>query len=429
MTTFPLAFLSRYERDADLMHDVAVKAQPLFQKYTFEKRGTEAVAERFVLSGPRGSAKTLAEAQSISALRKNSNYFRFLVPQGEYNGSILIPHKDIAQSEADPEAGAKALEDNVDRGTANVAAQFIQLMLGPAGGNVGTATFHSAASGAFLTFCLRFVSVPSAARLQEGDHVVISTADGSGSSDVTVGSTGVVIDRDIDNGYVRIAATTDTSTAANPGGWDDTGATTYYVFRLSELAAGDGSDIVVPWASYVPPTRQTSTLLGVDRSSDSALSGARLLSTESKGTLSSRAKKLVSKMRARLGTDANRVGRRQSLVLYAEEWATFEEELTARLLREPETKTRDGYEAFVIGTVMGELDVISEPYMQQGYGRIISTSMCRLITTNGKLMRIVNEDGNIISRMPNSNDMEMRPVIYAAHVVGPPHAHGIFPTA
>lgn len=427
MTTFPLAFLSRYERDADLMHDVAVKAQPMYQKYTFEKRGTEAVAERFVLSGPRGSARTLVQAQSISALRKNSNYFRFLVPQGEYNGSILIPHKDIAQSDADPEAGAKVLEDNVDRGVANVAAQYIQLMFGPAGGNIGTATFVAAASNPYPVFALRFVSASTAARLQEGDHVIISTADGSGSSDVQTGQVGVVMNRDIDNGYVQIATTTDTETAANPGGWDDTGATTYYVFRLSELAAGDGSDIVVPWASYVPVTRQTSELLGVDRSADSALSGARLLDDESKGTISSRAKKLISKMRARLGTDANRVGRKQCLALYAEDWATFEEELSARLLREPETKTRDGYEAFVIGTVMGELEVISDPYMMEGYGRIISPAMCRLITTNGKLMRIVNEDGSIISRMPNSNDMEMRPVIYAAHVVGPPHAHGIFP--
>lgn len=427
MTTFPLAFLSRYERDADLMHDVAVKAQPMFQKYTFEKRGTEAVAERFVLSGPRGSARTLQQAQSISALRKNSNYFRFLVPQGEYNGSILIPHKDIAQSESDPEAGAKVLEDAVDRGTANVAAQYIQLMFGPAGGNVGTATFHASASNPYPTYALRFVSAAAAARLQEGDHVIISTADGSGSSDTQTGQTGYVMERDFDNGYVRIAMTTDIATAANPGGWDDTGATTYYVFRLSELAAGDGSDIVVPWAAYVPLTRQTSNLLGVDRAADAALSGARLLADEARGTIASRAKKLCSKMRARLGTDANRVGRKQVLALYAEDWAVFEEELSARLLREPEMKTRDGYEAFVIGTVMGELEVISDPYMQQGYARLISPSLCRLITTNGKLMRVVNEDGSIISRMPNSNDMEMRPVIYAAHVVGPPHAHGIFP--
>lgn len=428
MGEFATNFLGRYDRDAELMHDVAIKAQPLLQKYTFEKRGAEAVSVRFVLSGPRGSGKTLQAAQSINSLRKNSDYYRMLVPQGNYIGEVLMPHKDIAQSESDPEAGAKLLEDSTDRGVANNSQQIVQLLLGPAGGNQGTSTFFAASTATFPVFSLRLTSAVSASKFQVDDQVVISIADGSGTGDVTVGQPGVVMNRDIDNGYLQIAATSDKTTAANPGGWDDTGATTYFVFRLSELMAGTGSDLIIPWAAYVPPTRQTSDLLGVDRSRDSALSGGRLLAAESKGTLSSRAKKLVSKMRARLGSDSTRVGRKQSLVLFAEEWAVFEEELTARLLREPETKTRDGYEAFVIGTVQGELDVISEPNMQQGFGRIISPALMKLITTNGKLLGIQNEDGKILDRVEGSMDFRMVTYCYAAHIVGPMHAHGIFPT-
>jgi hypothetical protein len=426
-------YLSRWELDPDDAHDLAIKSQPLLGLYGIEKsRGSESVTVRFVLRGPRGFARTLAQAQQKSNIKRNSEYFRFTVPYGRMEGSILFSLEELVKAEADPEYGADLLDTNMESGIAGFAQEIVYQLNGTLGGSFGQATFNATASGAFPVYSLRFSSTPEVlGRLQNGDQVEVSTADGTSTSDTTLAMAGVVIDRDTDNGYLQIAPISAPSTAGNPGGWDDTGATTYYVYMLGAMQSGVPDGEVVPWSAYVPSTRSTGTLYGVNRGADAFLSGARLLSSEATGTYARRMKKLVAKCMNRLGDTRSAIGKTQKLVLNPEDWDTFEDQQNARVGREVEKVAIDGYEAIQVRTSMGVTDVIAEPSQLKGTARLVSPKVIRLASMTGKIVNLVSfgmGNGMLVAK-PSSNDFEARPFWMGQHVVGPPHAHGIFSLA
>ena len=426
-------YLSRYELAPDELHDIAIKAQPMIGLYTIEKsRGSESMTVRFTLRGPRGFSRTLAQAQQISGVKRNSEYFRFTIPYGKMEGSILFSLEELAKSEADPEYGADFLEQNTESGVAGFAQNICYQLNAASGGSIGTATFHASASSPRPVFSLNFSSNPEAlANIMNGDQVEISTADGTGTSDTVLAAAGVVIDRDPDNGYLQVAAVSAPTTAANPGSWDDTGATTYYVYRLGEMHAGVPENTVVPWSSYNPSTRQTTTLLGVNRGADYFLSGSRLLTAEATGTYARRAKKLLAKNINRLGADRAQLGRSQTLMFNPEDWDTFEEQQSARVGREVDKTTIDGFETIQVRTQQGVLNVIAEPSHPKGTARLASFKLCRIATMSGQVITIngFGMGGGMLRAKEGSNDAELRPYFIGQHAVGNPAAHGQFSLA
>lgn len=251
MPEFATEFMGRYEREPDEMHDTAVFAQPFYQSIEIIKRGGESITQRFTLRGPRGSSSNLPHAQQISGVKPNSEYFRFLTPYGRMLGSIRVPHEDITHANADPEYGADLLERNIDSGVAGFAQDLLFQVFGAAGGNIGgTATFVAAANAPYPVFSLRFSDPSVLSHVQTGDQIQIAIDDGTSVNWVPVGQPALVLDRDTDNGYLQVAALTNTAVPGNPGGWDDTGATTYYVFRLGMAHKGVPDDIVIGMAYW-----------------------------------------------------------------------------------------------------------------------------------------------------------------------------------
>ncbi len=430
MGAFVDNYLSRYELDPDETHDIAIKAQPMLGLYKYEKsRGSESVTVRFTLRGPRGFARNLQLAQQVSNIKRNSEYFRYTVPYGKMEGSILFSLEELVKSEADPEYGADFLENNTETGIAGFAQEIAYQLNGNLGGYFGRATFHSAASSPRPVFSLNFSSTPEVlAGIMPGDQVEVSTADGTGTSDTTIAAAGVVLDRDWDNGYLQVAATSSPNTAANPGGWDDTGATNYYVYRIGNQQKGVPDGIVVPWSAFIPQTRSTSTLYGVNRALDTALSGVRLLTAEATGTYARRYKKLVAKCMNRLGSEKAAVGNVQTLELNPEDWDTFEDQQNARVGRSVEAKAVDGYEAIQVRTALGVTNVIAEPTAIKGTARLKNFKLCKIVSMTGKMVSVVSFGmGNGMLRAKDgSNDVELRPFFMGQHVVGAPQAHGVF---
>lgn len=426
MASFSAAsFLNLFYEPLDTIHTVSVRAQPLLKKYSFRKHGGEAVVERFVLAGPRGSSGDLTSAQTVAANTPNANYFRWLVEHGTYEGEIRIPHKDVAMSRGDRDAAARALRVAVDTGLEDFGAQQVRMLLGRTGLAVGSARYEDTAGTptGFPAFCLRFETDPSeAANLQVGDFVVISAGDASSGSDSLVGSVGVVIARDVDLGYAQVATTAAPTVAANPGSWVDN--TTYFVYRLGEFLPGDPSAIVTSWDAYVPTAVSTSTLNGLNRSVDSLLSGSRLTTTEAVGPLAQRLKKLVNKMRARVGQMPTSG---LLCVMHPEDWGLLEEQVNATVERSPASQTEDGFSAIKVVTASGIVDCVSEPYMRKGFARLIDPSKIRIHTPSGTLCEWVDDDGSIV-KILTSNQLILRPVSYPAHTIGSPFSHGVFPT-
>lgn len=425
MATFSAAsFLNLFYEPLDRIHTTAVRAQPLLKKYQFRKHGGEAVVERFVLSGPRGSSGDLASAQTVAAITPNANYFRWLVSHGTYEGEIRIPHKDVAMSRLDRDAAARALQVAVDTGLDEFGAQQVRILLGRQGMAAGYGEWEETAGTptGFPAFCIRFADPAEAANFQVGDIVTISANDGSDGAHVQVGSAGYVMARDVDLGYIQLATTGATGTPANPGSWVDD--TNYYVFRLGEFIPGDSDAIITSWDHYIPTSVSTTTLNGVARSSDSLLCGSRLSSTEAVGPLAQRAKKLVNKMRARA---AHMPTSGLLLVMNPEDWGLLEEQTNATVERTEKDSTTDGYSTIRIATASGTLDCVSEPYQRKGFARLIDPSQMRLHTPSGTLVEWVDDDGSIV-RVLSSNTLILRPVSYPAHTIGRPFSHGVFAT-
>ena len=425
MASFSAAsFLNQFYEPLDRVHTTSVRAQPLLKKYQFRKHGGEAVVERFVLSGPRGSSGDLASAQTVAAITPNANYFRWLVGHGTYEGEIRIPHKDTALSRQDRDAAARALQIAVDTGLEDFGGQQVRMLLGRAGQAAGFGEYEETAGTptGFPAFCIRFADPTDAANFQVGDLVVVSANDGTDAAHTLVGSAGYVCARDVDLGYIQVAATSATGTPANPGSWVDD--TNYYVFRLGEFTPGDPDAIVTSWADYIPTSVATSALNGVTRSADSLLSGSRLSASEAVGPLALRLRKLVNKMRARA---AHMPTGGMLCVMHPEDWGTLEEQLSASLERAPQKETQDGYMAISINTASGVVECVSEPYMLKGYARLIDPSKMRLHTPSGTLTEWVDDDGSIV-RILTTNNLILRPVSYPAHTIGAPFSHGIFPT-
>ncbi len=418
------SFLNLFYEPLDRIHTTSVRAQPLLKKYNFRKHGGEAVVERFVLSGPRGSSGDLANAQTVAGITPNANYFKWLVAHGTNEGEIRIPHKDTALSRQDRDAAARALQVAVDTGLEDFGAQQVRMLLGRSGGAAGFGEWEETAGTptGFPAFCIRFADPTDAANFQVGDVVVISANDGTSGSHVLVGNAGYVMARDVDLGYIQLATTASTAVPANPGSWVDD--TNYYVFRLGEFLPGDPDAIVTSWEDYIPTTVQTSTLNGLNRASDSLLCGARLSTTEATGPLALRLRKLINKMRARA---AHMPTSGLLCVMHPEDWGTLEEQMSAQVERQPATETQDGYMAMKINTASGAVECVSEPYQRKGFARVIDPSKARLHTPTGTLCEWVDDDGSIV-RVLTTNNLILRPVSYPAHTIGAPFSHGVFPT-
>jgi hypothetical protein len=420
------SFLNLFYEPLDTIHTTSVRAQPLLKKYSFRKHGGEAVVERFVLSGPRGSSGDLTSAQTVAAITPNANYFRWLVEHGTYEGEIRIPHKDVAMSRGDRDAAARALRVAVDTGLEDFGAQQVRMLLGRAGLSIGIAEWEVTAGTptGFPAFALRFANPEDAANLQVGDLVRLSAGDGTSGAHTLIAGTGYVMARDVDLGYVQIAATTDITTPASPdAAWTDD--TNFSVFRLGEFLPGDPTAIITSWDDYVPTAVSTTTLNGLTRSSDSLLCGSRLTTTEAVGPLAQRLKKLVNKMRARVGQMPTSG---LLCVMHPEDWGLLEEQINATVERSPASSTEDGYSSIKVMTASGSIDCVSEPYQRKGFARLIDPSKMRIHSPTGTLLEWVDDDGSIV-KILSTNQLILRPVSYPAHTIGQPFAHGIFSTS
>ncbi len=419
--TFATNFLNISYVQGDLAHQASVRANPSIKLFDIKEAGGSSVESRFMLRGAAGMSGNLTDAQAIAAQNKNGRHYRWQVPFGKTRGSFRVAYEDIVQSKLDDAAEAKALELEMDKGLAECGSKLVQLLFGRSGLAGGFGEYEETASGDYPSFAIRFVDPSDARNFQPGDNVVIAPGTGE-SAQALVGDVGVVLDADVEDGFIRVASLSDPENAGNPGSWVDD--TNYYVFNLGLTGNGEQEDIIVPLEAYLPASRANDTFLGVARSDSASLSGARLSTGEETGSIIQRIKRLIAKMRSRytdIAKGANKV------VLNAEDFGTCDEELTAQLMRSPATKTEDGYMSISINTANGVTELISEPYKNKGNLFVLSPDALKLYSAlgGGKLLDLVKFPGGQVTRsMEGSNDFEVRTFSSLANTVGAPYAHG-----
>lgn len=423
--TFATNFLNITYVEGDLIHQASVRANPSIKLFEIREAGGASVQSRFMLRGAAGMSGNLTDAQAIAAQNKNGRHYSWNVPFGKTRGSFRIPYEDIMASKLDEAAEGKALELEMEKGVAECGSKLVQLLFGRSGLAGGLGTYTETASGDFPSFAIRFTDPSDARNFQPGDNVVIGTGTGE-TAQTLVGDVGFVLDADVEDGFIRVAALTDPDTAANPGAWVD--VTAYYVFNLGLHGNGAQSDVIIPIEAYLPASRGNDTFLGVPRTDSSSLSGARLSTAEETGSIVTRGKRLITKMRSRytdIAKGANKI------VLNSEDFGACDEDLTAQLQRSPAMKTEDGYMAITINTANGATELISEPYKNKGSGFVLSPSALKLYSQLGKglLLDLVRHNGQVTRLMEGSNDLEVRTFSALANTIGAPFAHGRFSTA
>jgi hypothetical protein len=416
-TSFAINWLNRWYMKLDRVHAASIKGSPWLKRVRYENTGGEAVAQPFVLYGHRGESGDLATAQGISANQKSSRKLRWLVPYGSYEGSIRVPHRDIALSRKDKDAAAKAMQFDVDLALKQRGANMVRLWFANPGYSlVGAVRAHAAGVISGLT-------AQEASNFIPGDQIVPATTSGNSASDVLVPGSGVgyVVSRDLRAGTVSVSATPG-GTVGAPANW---AATNYFYFRQGEFlpASGGAIDMITPLQAYLPPAPVTSVLHNVDRSIDSILSGFNPPDSSLTGkSISARVKRTVNEHREQLGYMAED-SELDCAYLNPLDWGKCEEELTTHLSRSPAQTAEDGYQFIELQTANGKLKLISEPQVPRGVIFLLSQNDIAWHTPSGTVAEMVDEDGSIVSRMANSNDLELRPVSYIAAKMSAPYKH------
>lgn len=423
--SFATNFLNVSYVDGDLEHQASVRANPSIKLFDIREAGGASVESRFMLRGAAGFSGNLTDAQAIAAQNKNGRHYSWQVPFGKTRGSFRIAYEDIVQSKLSEAAEAKALELEMEKGAAEAGSKLVQLLFGRSGLAGGVGEYEETAAGDYPAFSVIFTDPSDARNFQPGDNVVIAAGTGE-SAQSLVGEVGYVVQSDVEDGYIQVAALSDPDTPANPGSWVDDA--TYYVFNLGLHGNGAQSDVIVPIEAYLPAARATDTFLNVNRNDSSSLSGARLSTAEETGSLVTRAKRLITKMRARytdIAKGANKV------VFNAEDFGTCDEELTGQLQRSPAKQTEDGFTSITVNTANGPAELISEPYKNKGSAFVLSPSSLKLYSALGKgrLLEFVRVNGQVTRLMEGSNDLEVRTYSSLANTIGAPFSHGRFSTA
>jgi hypothetical protein len=416
-TSFQLQWLNRWYQKLDKVHSPSIKSSPWLKRVRYEETGGEAVAQPFVLYGHRGDSGDLASAQSVSANQKASRKLRWLVPYGTYEGSIRVPHRDIALSRKDKDAAARAMQFDVDLALKQRGANMVRLWFANPGYAL-TDAVRAHAAGVITCGNAREVS-----NFIPGDEIFPSTASGNASTDTLVAGAGAgyVISRDFTALTVTVSQTPG-GTAAAPTNW---AATNYFYFRRGEFlpASGGAIDMITPLQAYLPSSVQTSTLHNVDRSIDSILCGFRVADSSLTGkSIAARIKRVVNEHREQLGYMADE-SEIDTCYLNPIDWGKCEEELTTHLARDPAKTAEDGYQYLEITTANGTLTLVSEPQVPRGTCFLLAQNDIVWHTPTGTVAEMVDQDGALVSRMANSNDLELRPVSYIAAKMSAPWKH------
>lgn len=237
-----------------------------------------------------GVGANLAAAQAASGQAANSNLggAQWIIPWGEYDGSVVIPDKTMAQSSSDLGAFFEAKKEEIDSLYRSFGDAFEQYLVRDSG--------HSLGSGTVSAGVITLVNKSDAVNFERGQLLVASANAGLSTSDALFGAPdiGYVVSVNTNAGTVTVSQTSGGGPGA-PASWTGT----FFLFRNADFGGGASPNFIVDgFGSFVPAVDPTNVFRGVDRSVDPvARGGVRLTAAECAGlNTEQRIKKLAARM-------------------------------------------------------------------------------------------------------------------------------------
>lgn len=290
-------------------------------------------------AGGHGIATTVAQAQTNNSPTKG---VEFLVPCAEMYAVLQIKDKALKQSKSDKGSFVRGIDHEVKGILRNFGAATSVQLWGDGGTPVGR---RSSASTNVITL----TNADDVNNFFVGMPISASSATGASTSDtLRTGSTTVA-------SVQREAGTVTLTSAAAITNFADND----YLFHTGLFAGATVNVIMKGLGAWNPASAPSSTLFhNVDRTVDDYLSGARLPSGETSGTLLDRIRKLASYSQTRLGTNADWFfvhPRQIEVAASQQEWRSYQA-ITAR-----DSMGIFGYNgiefrsAFMSGKLLGDL--------------------------------------------------------------------------
>lgn len=372
-----------------------------------------------LLSGGRGFSNTRANAQSISdTAAGNGAFAEWRSVPGEYKGSLRIKDREIAASNENFSAYARALGAKTDAHVNEFGGIMERAILGPQGMYVCTGTISSG------VITITAAEADRVAEIELGDQFQASADNASSTSHTLLGSgsVGYVVGVSRSGSTTTFTvSTTAGGSAGTPSGWTGT----LYLYRLGEFKGGidrgAGTHVIDSIQAWVPETEPSDTFKNVDRSTDSRTSGVRQLSSEvTTLNIEETLENLSDRGRSRYGWTGTK-----KCFVHTTRFRQLSRSLETRRLRggssfEKGSKKvgQKDYETFSynyisLSTQSGAYEIIDTPSMPADYALMTNPDDWEIMTYSG-FPAIVDEDTNRILRKSTEDDYEFRETVYGS---------------
>jgi hypothetical protein len=427
MGSFANAYLNRVYTRKRATFSATIKSQDALKQFQFLEAGGEAIVDRFQLAGARAISSQYASAQIVAdgaggvgglVEGGEGSYYNWLIPQGTLTGSIVLDVKDMRRSRGKAEAEAKELDLAVKNGLGDHGQRISDYTFGPNGNYIGQtsgalfdkATIAGLGLASAANTAIALLDPTTSGNFHRGDVVLTAASDGSSGSAAQVGANATIEAVNHETGQIAFVSA--------PAAW----ATAQFIFRLGDLAATGGNTdlaataIVFGMGAYLPASVSGTTIAGVNRQGHSLLSGLRPPATGPNAvsglTIPARARRVCA------------LGKRQAGWRFGEHGYV--------MIASPEDfdtcVSQEGFSAITVNTAVGTLTIIGEASKESGYAYLCPKDYLRMYSPGGEIASFMDEDGSILSRKPNSNKLELRPLSFLANAPGPIYKYGRFPT-
>lgn len=401
------ALKRRYIDPPNGLESVVNRASPTLASIKkVEKRG-ESVNEICRPSGPLGFSYDFAAAQAVSGQTDKgaSDYETFVLPFGQYFGSVVMPARGLSGAKGREDAFLLELITEMDAALESFGSIAARKILGPIGGSIGRIEdIDQGGTSGQIALHVK----GDAFNFIKGMILQAASGTGNGSTTPRAGLgyvLRVVPDANLTGSsttgwHVEVSDTSSSGSVGTPSGWVDND----YLFRNGDiLSATDLSDKAVrSLQGFITLTNDTSTYLNAARTTP-GMNGFRLTSTEVDGlTIKERIMKLVNKGRKQY--NANKV---DTIVVGPDTHHDLVQEVQDTGWQGFAQKMEVGAGEIAVWTANGVVKVLNEPHCIESDIWALTSSKLSIFTYNG-FPGPVDEDGLKLLRKATSMDYEVR---------------------
>jgi len=439
-------FLHTVYPDPGTIGDLATRDHVGMMLLTHEKALGKITSYPFRLQGGQGHAGKRPDSQFVTTADTTGLLAggggravvgEWLVQNGDYTGTVLIRDKDAEEGDASNEASyLRAVVMETDALIEEFGEIFeTYLMSFGSGVAAGAGVRQPKSLGRFTQAGIGASGLMTMDTPEDAHNFQIGMAlVGIDETNATVilgaapaTSVSWVVAVDTEAGTITVSGTQGGAGTTNAA-WD-AAANAVQVFRYgdyanytsgSPVAAGtnnsgaqSGVYIIDGFQDWITPTSTPGTKFNVSRNVDSRLTGVRLSTAKSVGSIENRILQLATEIQITSGNKGP-----LKCIVNSRQWTKLVGELKSRGITPHESSVKGattsfGYSAIYVDLPQGRCEVIPSPHLQQTLCLMLNLKSWHFCATRGMFPRVMNGDGLRLLRKASSDDYEFRTTCYA----------------